>query len=52
MNIEITVFTSFEIKKYRRSVSMGIELGSQVQVLEPKILSEKIRDEAKKMLKL
>lgn len=26
--------------------------GSQVQVLEPKILSEKIRDEAKKMLKL
>ncbi|RWS42041.1 YafY family transcriptional regulator [Bacillus mycoides] len=26
--------------------------GSQVQVLEPKILSEKLRDEAKKMLKL
>ena len=26
---------------------MGIELGSQVHVLEPKILSEKIRDEAK-----
>ncbi|MBJ8075609.1 YafY family transcriptional regulator [Bacillus cereus group sp. N12] len=29
-----------------------LSFGSQVQVLEPKILSEKIRDEAKKMLKL
>ena len=31
---------------------MGIGWGSQVKVLEPKILSEKIRDEAKKITTL
>ncbi len=52
MNIEITIFTSFlKSRNIDEVFQWVLSWGSQVHVLEPKILSEKIRDEAKKNVK-
>ncbi len=49
MNIKIQVFTFFlKSRNIDEVFQWVLSWGSQVHVLEPKILSEKIRDEAKK----
>ena len=47
MNIKIQVFTFLKSRNIDEVFQWVLSWGSQVHVLEPKILSEKIRDEAK-----